>query len=83
MAPLFTLLTDYGAGSGYPAQVKGVLLAAFPTARIVDLSHEVAAYEITEGAYVIAQAYRYFPPRTVHVVVVDPGVGTARRPILM
>ena len=49
----------------------------------MDISHEVTPFEIAEGAYLIAQAYRYFPKKTVHVVVVDPGVGTARRPILM
>src|SRR5581483_12427681 len=63
--------------------MKGVILSICPDAQIVDISHGVGAFEITEGAYVIAQAYRYFPKKTVHVVVVDPGVGTARRPILM
>jgi S-adenosylmethionine hydrolase len=63
--------------------MKGVILSICPKAQIVDISHEAGPFEITEGAYLIAQAYRYFPPKTVHVVVVDPGVGTARRPILM
>ena len=49
----------------------------------MDISHEVTPFEIAEGAYLIAQAWRYFPKKTVHVVVVDPGVGTARRPILV
>ena len=62
--------------------MKGVILGIAPAARIVDISHQVSAYEIAEAAFLIAQAYRYFPKKTVHVVVVDPGVGTARRPIL-
>jgi len=62
--------------------MKGVILGICPEAQIVDISHEIGAYAITEGAFLLAQAYRYFPRGTVHVVVVDPGVGTARRPIL-
>ena len=79
MAPLFTLLTDYGAGSGYPAQVKGVLLAAFPTARIVDLSHEVPRHDVLSGALLLEACAPWFPRGAIHVAVVDPGVGTARR----
>jgi len=67
----------------YAAAMKGVILTVCPRARIVDISHEVGAFDIAEGAYTIAQAYAFFPPGTVHVVVVDPGVGSARRPILM
>ena len=63
--------------------MKGVILGICPAAQIVDISHEVSPFEISEGAFLIAQAYRYFPPKTIHVVVVDPGVGTARRPILV
>jgi S-adenosylmethionine hydrolase len=62
--------------------MKGVILGIEPGARIVDITHEISPFEIVEGAFVIAQAYRYFPQRTVHVVVVDPGVGSTRRPIL-
>jgi S-adenosyl-L-methionine hydrolase (adenosine-forming) len=81
--PIITLTTDFGLSDHYAGTMKGVILGIAPAARIVDISHEVSAFEISEGAFVIAQAYRYFPPRTVHVVVVDPGVGTARRPILV
>jgi S-adenosylmethionine hydrolase len=81
MAPLFTLLTDYGAGSGYPAQVKGVLLTAFPTARIVDLSHEVPRHDVLAGALLLEACTPWFPRGAIHVAVVDPGVGTARRGI--
>jgi S-adenosylmethionine hydrolase len=79
---ILTLTTDFGLSDHYVGTMKGVILGICPEARIVDISHEIGAYEIAEGAYVLAQAYRYFPRGTVHVAVVDPGVGTARRPIL-
>src|SRR5262245_363400 len=82
-SPIFTLTTDFGLSDHYVGVMKGVILSICPKAQIVDISHEVAAHEIGEGAYTIAQAWRYFPKKTVHVVVVDPGVGSARRPILM
>jgi S-adenosylmethionine hydrolase len=62
--------------------MKGVILSIAPRVQIVDISHDIAPFEILDGAYTIAQAYRYFPKGTVHVIVVDPGVGTERRPIL-
>jgi S-adenosylmethionine hydrolase len=80
--PLITLTTDFGAADHYVGTMKGVILGIAPRARIVDISHEVQPFTVTDGAYVICQAYRYFPPRSIHVVVVDPGVGSARRPIL-
>ena len=79
MAPLITLLTDYGAGSGYPAQVKGVLLTAFPTARIVDVSHDVPRHDVLAGALLLEACAPWFPRGAIHLAVVDPGVGTARR----
>lgn len=82
-SPLITLTTDFGLSDHYVGTMKGVILRICPAARIVDLCHEVSQYEITEAAFLIAQAWRYFPKKTVHVVVVDPGVGTARRPIVM
>jgi len=81
-APLITLTTDFGLTDHYVGTMKGVILSICPRARVVDISHGVSAYEIGEGAFTMAQAYRYFPRGTVHVVVVDPGVGTSRRPIL-
>jgi len=81
--PILTLTTDFGLADHFVGVMKGVILTICPRARIVDISHEAAPFEITEGAFLIAQAYRYFPAKTVHVVVVDPGVGTARRPILV
>jgi len=81
--PILTLTTDFGLSDHYVGTMKGVILGICPQAQIVDISHEVRPFEIPEGAYLIAQAWRYFPPKTVHVVVVDPGVGTSRRPILL
>ncbi len=62
--------------------MKGVILGIQPDAQVIDISHGVQPYEIADGAFTIAQAYRYFPKKTIHVVVVDPGVGSARRPLL-
>jgi S-adenosylmethionine hydrolase len=81
--PILTLTTDFGLSDHYVGAMKGVILGICPAAQIVDICHEITPYEITEGAYTIAQAYRTFPKKTVHVVVVDPGVGTTRRPILV
>jgi len=81
--PILTLTTDFGASDHYVGTMKGVILGICPQAQIVDICHDVTPFEIAEGAYSIAQSYRYFPQKTVHVVVVDPGVGTKRRPILV
>lgn len=82
-SPILTLTTDFGLSDHYVGAMKGVILGICPKAQIVDITHGIGAYEIAEGAFAIAQAWRCFPKGTVHVVVVDPGVGTARRPILM
>jgi S-adenosylmethionine hydrolase len=79
---LITLTTDFGTTDHFAGTMKGVILGIQPAAQIVDITHEVQAFEIADGAFTIAQAYRYFPKRTIHVVVVDPGVGSTRRPIL-
>lgn len=81
--PILTLTTDFGSSDHYVGAMKGVILGICPRAQIVDISHEVAPFEVAEGAYTVSQAYRCFPKGTIHVVVVDPGVGTARRPILV
>jgi S-adenosyl-L-methionine hydrolase (adenosine-forming) len=80
--PVISLTTDFGTADHYAGTMKAVILGIAPGARIVDVSHHVPAYAITSGAYLIAQAAPYFPPKSIHVVVVDPGVGSARRPIL-
>jgi S-adenosylmethionine hydrolase len=79
--PIITLLSDFGAGSGYPAQMKGVLLSALPDAQLVDLSHEVPPYDVLAGALLLEACAARFPAYAVHLAVVDPGVGTARRPV--
>jgi S-adenosylmethionine hydrolase len=81
--PILTLTTDFGLVDHYVGTMKGVILGICPHAQVVDISHEVKPFAIREGAYLVAQAYRYFPKKTVHVVVVDPGVGSSRRPILL
>lgn len=74
-----TLLTDFGEQDGYVASMKGVLLSLLPGVTIVDISHQIEPGNVTAGAYVLNQAFGYFPAGTVHVAVVDPGVGTDRR----
>ena len=81
--PLITLITDFGLGDHFAGTMKGVILAIAPRARIVDITHQITPFEVPEAAFVLSQAYRFFPPGTIHVVVVDPGVGTSRRPILV
>ena len=81
--PIITLTTDYGTSDHLVGVLKGVILRIVPNATIVDINHHVAPFDLLDGALTIGAAYRYFPPRTVHLVVVDPGVGTERRPILV
>jgi len=81
--PIVTLTTDYGTNDHLVGVMKGVLLTINPDVTVVDLTHGVLAHDILDGALAIGQAFKYFPPKTIHVVVVDPGVGTERRPILV
>ncbi len=81
--PIITLTTDYGSADPLVGTMKGAMLSVNPAARIVDLTHAVEPYDVLDGALALAQAWSYFPEGTIHVVVVDPGVGTARRPILV
>lgn len=80
---IITLLTDFGSADGYVAEVKGRILSINPSATLVDLSHEVRPQDIREAAFILSQTYRAFPKGTIHVVVVDPGVGSARKKILV
>ena len=80
--PIITLTTDFGLNDHFVGAMKGVILEIVPEAAIVDISHAVQAFDVLDGAIAISQAYSYFPNGTVHVVVVDPGVGTTRRPIM-
>jgi len=76
--PLITLTTDFGNGSHYVAAAKGVILALNPEVRIVDLNHDIPAQDLRQAAFFLASALHYFPPETLHVVIVDPGVGSKR-----
>jgi len=77
-----TLITDFGTTDHFVGSMKGVILSINPEVQIVDVCHQVASYDIFDASFTLAQSYRYFPPDTIHLVVVDPGVGTARRPLL-
>lgn len=80
LAPrLVTLLTDFGTADGYVAEMKGVLLSGAPGVQVVDVSHDVAAQDVEGARLAVARYWRRFPAGTVHVAVVDPGVGTERR----
>ena len=79
---IVTLTTDFGVNEHYVGAMKGVILSVNPDAKIVDICNSVQSYDVLDGAITIANAYRYYPSDTIHVVVVDPGVGTARRPIV-
>jgi S-adenosylmethionine hydrolase len=76
--PVITLLTDFGTRDAYVANMKGVILTINPRATIVDITHWIAPQDVRQAAYAIAGSYRYFPAETVHIVVVDPGVGSRR-----
>src|SRR5271167_4689138 len=80
---IVTLTTDFGLSDPFVGIMHGVVLNIHPETTVVDISHAVHSYDLLDGALTIAQAYRFFPPRTVHVVVVDPGVGSRRRPIIV
>ena len=80
---IVTLTTDFGDADYYVGAMKGVILDVSPETEVIDLCHHVLTYDILDAAFTIAMSYRWFPMRTVHVVVVDPGVGTQRRPLLV
>lgn len=80
---IITLTTDFGLNDHFVGTIKGVLLGINPDAEIVDICHSVQPFDVLDGALTIAESYSYFPVGTVHVVVVDPGVGTARRPLIV
>ena len=82
-SPVITLTTDFGSRDAYVATMKGVILGIRPDAMIVDLSHDVPAHDVPHGAFVLGAAWRYFPGGTVHLAVVDPGVGSERHPLLV
>ena len=78
-----TLTTDFGTSDHFVGVMKGVILNINPEVELVDLCHNVNSYDVFDAAFTLVQSYRYFPSDTIHLVVIDPGVGTARRPILV
>lgn len=81
--PIITILTDFGRRDGYVGAMQGVALSICPSATLVDLTHDIPPQDIQSAAFVLYQLFRYYPPHTVHCVVVDPGVGTPRREIAL
>jgi len=79
MPAIITLLTDFGTSDGYVAELKGVLLSQAPGCQVVDLSHDIPAHEIDTARLAVARFWRRFPAGTIHIVVVDPGVGSDRQ----
>jgi len=81
--PIITLLTDFGTRDHYVASMKGVILSINPQCSIVDITHDVIPHDIQEGALILANTFSYFPKGTIHLSVVDPGVGSTRKPVLL
>jgi len=81
--PVISLLTDFGTADYYVGAVRGAILSVNPRAVIVDVTHEIPPQDIEAGAFTLLAAYKTFPSGTIHVAVVDPGVGSARRPIIV
>ncbi len=79
--PILTLLTDFGTEDEYVGVMKGVILSIAPHVRLVDLTHQIPPQDVRRAAFLLSNAVPFFPPDTVHLAVVDPGVGTARRPL--
>ncbi len=80
---LITMTTDFGSVDGFAGTVKGVILGIAPKARIIDLSHEVAPGDIAAASWILKTSWSYFPPGSIHLAVVDPGVGGSRRPLII
>lgn len=83
MAPIITLTTDFGTADGFVGAMKGVISSLAPHAVLVDITHDVPPHDISAGAFALETACPYFPPATIHVVVVDPGVGSTRAALLV
>ena len=78
---IITLTTDFGLKDPFVGAMKGVILGIAPSVQIIDITHDIPSYDVLEASFVVYEACRYFPDSTIHVVVVDPGVGSARRPL--
>lgn len=82
LRPIISLTTDFGLSDPFVGIMKGVIVGICPAAQAIDMTHGVQAFDVLEGALAIWQAWRYFPAETIHVIVVDPGVGSVREPVL-
>jgi len=80
---IVTLITDFGTKDGYVGAVKGVMLGINPSLYIVDITHEITPQDIAEASFVLSTTFHFFPKGTIHLVVVDPGVGGSRRPLVI
>src|SRR5215218_419057 len=78
MRPLITLLTDFGTIDGYVGEMKGALLSRAPDAEIIDITHDIPPQDVERARLTLARVWRRFPAGTIHIVIVDPGVGSAR-----
>ncbi|MFA5400606.1 MAG: SAM-dependent chlorinase/fluorinase [Dehalococcoidia bacterium] len=83
MSRVITLTTDFGTGDGYVASMKGVILGINPQAKVVDISHSVEPQSIRQASFLLHTSWRYFPEGSIHVVVVDPGVGSHRKAVIL
>ncbi|MCX7816334.1 MAG: SAM-dependent chlorinase/fluorinase [Syntrophales bacterium] len=81
--PIVTLITDFGTKDPFVGQMKGVMLSINPRIVIVDVTHQIPPFDVRKAAFVVSESFGYFPRGTIHVAVVDPGVGSARRPIIV
>ncbi len=80
---IFTLTTDFGLKDVYASEIKATILSFYSTAQIVDITHQVKKFDVRSGAYMLASAAPYFPKGTIHIAVVDPDVGSQRRPLII
>jgi S-adenosylmethionine hydrolase len=83
MSSIITLTTDFGYDDAYVAAVKGAILSINPDANVIDISHSIKPQNILQAAFILSVAYRYFPKQTIHVAIVDPGVGSERQGIIL
>ena len=81
--PVISLLTDFGSADYFVGAVKGVILSINPAAQLVDITHEIPPHDIEAAAFTLLASYRSFPPSTIHLAIVDPGVGSKRRPVII
>lgn len=83
MASVITLTTDFGTGDAYVASMKGVILTINPKAAIIDICHSIEPQNVLQAAFILSTAYRYFPEGAIHLAIVDPGVGSQRKAIIL